>query len=97
MVRAYVLVNTDVGCTREVEAAIRRIGSCQTPTNISRQRKGNGVANKIIDVAQVTGPWDIIVHVEGQTLDELVDKLLEEIVKTSGVTKTTTCISVHLA
>ena len=45
------------------------------------------------DVARVTGPYDVIVVLEGQEVDEISDTVAEVIHPLEGVVRTTTCVS----
>ena len=82
MIRGYVLVETEVGRTQTVGEAIRHV------------RSKNG---KITNVDTVTGPFDVIVMVEAEDLNQLGKAITEEIATVPGVQRTTTCLSVNLA
>ena len=45
------------------------------------------------DVARVTGPYDVIVVLEGEDVDEISDTVAQEIHHHTGVTRTTTCVA----
>lgn len=75
--RAYVLIETAVGKTKEVVSALR----------------GN---EGMITVDAVTGPYDIIVHVEGPDLTWVGNRVTSHIHSVSGVTRTITCLAIEL-
>ena len=47
----------------------------------------------ILDVARVTGPYDVIAVLEGQDITEISNIVTETIHTLGGVVRTTTCIS----
>ncbi len=84
MIRGFVLVETEVGRTRTVAEAIRRIRA-------AGERHG-----AITAVDTVTGPYDLIVQVEAPDLDLLGKHITGEIATVPGVQRTTTCLAVNL-
>ena len=75
MAKAFILIETVVGRTKEVYAGLEKI---------------KGV--KSADV--VTGPYDIIAVVEGETLSEIGDLVTQKIHPVEGISRTVTCLSV---
>jgi DNA-binding Lrp family transcriptional regulator len=61
------------------------------------------VAEEIRDIAgvtqadDVTGPYDVIVRGEAQTVDQLGQLVVAKIQSISGITRTLTCPVVHLS
>jgi len=64
--------------------------------------KAAEVAAAITDVAgvtqadDVTGPYDVIVHVEGASVDELGSLVVSQIQQIPGITRTLTCPIVRI-
>jgi len=55
--------------------------------------------NQIPGVASaedVTGPYDVIVRAEAETVDELGQLVVARVQKVTGITRTLTCPVVHL-
>ena len=73
--KAYVLIETVVGRTREVTSAIGRL---------------EGVKS----VDPVTGPYDIIAVVEGESLNEIGDLVTGKIHPIVGISRTVTCLAI---
>jgi DNA-binding Lrp family transcriptional regulator len=73
--KAYVLIETVVGRTREVTSAIERL---------------EGVKS----VDPVTGPYDIIAVVEGESLNEIGDLVTGKIHPIVGISRTVTCLAI---
>ncbi len=44
----------------------------------------------------VTGPYDAIVRVEGQTMDDVAKTVVSRVQMVDGITRTLTCEVVHL-
>lgn len=80
-VRGYILIETDVGVARSVGAQI---------TAMQRDH------SRVRSVDTVTGPYDVIVYLECDDLDELGEALSEGIQAVPGVKRTTTCLAVRL-
>tara|TARA_B100001013_G_C24499520_1_gene398607 strand:- start:110 stop:364 length:255 start_codon:yes stop_codon:yes gene_type:complete len=47
----------------------------------------------VIDIGKVTGPYDAIVVIEGNNLEEISNTVEREIHPIDGVVRTTTCVS----
>jgi DNA-binding Lrp family transcriptional regulator len=73
--KAFVLIETTVGKTKEVEAAIERL-------------KG------VTSVDMVTGPYDIIVIVQGKNLNDIGDLVTGKIHPIAGIARTVTCLAI---
>ena len=80
-VRAYILIETDVGAARGVAAQV-----------LAMNREHASVRS----VDTVTGPYDVVAYVEAEDLDSLGDVLSEGIQAVQGVKRTTTCLAVRL-
>jgi DNA-binding Lrp family transcriptional regulator len=74
-VKAYVLIETQVGKTKEVVETIRKL---------------EGVAS--VDV--VTGPYDAIAVVQGETLNDIGDLIVAKVHPVAGISRTVTCLVV---
>ncbi len=74
--KAFVLIETVVGRTKEVTATIRRL-------------KG------IKSVDTVTGPYDIIAIIEGETLNDIGNIVTEKIHPIAGISRTVTCLALQ--
>jgi DNA-binding Lrp family transcriptional regulator len=76
-VRAYVLIQTEVG-------------------------KAASVATKVAEIAgvlladDVTGPYDVIVQAEADSVDDLGKMVVSRVQLIEGITRTLTCPVVHL-
>lgn len=81
-VRGYILIETEVGKAKAVSA---NIGTFTYP------------AVRVVVVDTVTGPYDVIVHLEADDLDSLGNAITDAIQKVPGVQRTTTCLAVRLA
>lgn len=64
--------------------------------------KAAGVASAVAGLAgvtsaeTVTGPYDAIVRVEGETMDEVAKTVVSRVQMVDGITRTLTCEVVHL-
>jgi DNA-binding Lrp family transcriptional regulator len=64
--------------------------------------KAHDVANEVsrlkgvLSSEGVTGPYDVVVHAEARSLDELSKLVVLRIQEVEGVTRTLTCPVVHL-
>ena len=64
--------------------------------------KAAGVASTVAKIAgvrsaeNVTGPYDVVVKVEGATMDEVARTVVGQIQLVDGITRTITCEVVHL-
>jgi DNA-binding Lrp family transcriptional regulator len=81
-VRAYVLIEAEVGRSKGVGEAIVGLKHAEA---------------KIAGVDTVTGPYDVIVQVEADDLDKLGKAITESIQSIEGVARTTTCLAVRLS
>ncbi|MFJ2781767.1 MULTISPECIES: Lrp/AsnC family transcriptional regulator [unclassified Kitasatospora] len=50
----------------------------------------------VIQAEDVTGPYDVIVRAESETVDDLGRLVVAKIQKVEGITRTLTCPVVHL-
>jgi len=73
--KAYVLIETAVGSTKEVASAIERLEGVQA-------------------VDPVTGPYDIIAIVEGESLNNIGDLVTGKIHPIAGISRTVTCLAI---
>ena len=77
MVKAYILIQTEVGRAASVAERIGELG---------------GVTSS----EDVTGPYDVIVRAEAQTMDDLGKLVVARIQTIDGITRTLTCPVVRL-
>lgn len=77
MVKAYILIQTEVGRAASVA---ERIGELKGVTSSE----------------DVTGPYDVIVRAEAQTMDDLGKLVVARIQTIDGITRTLTCPVVRL-
>ena len=75
MAKAFILIETVVGRTKEVDAGLQRL---------------EGV--KSVDT--VTGPYDVIVIIEGETLNQIGDVVTDKIHPIAGISRTVTCLAI---
>jgi DNA-binding Lrp family transcriptional regulator len=73
--KAYVLIETAVGRTKEVTSAIQQLKGVKT-------------------VDTVTGPYDIIAIVEGESLNDIGDLVTAKIHPIAGISRTVTCLAI---
>ncbi len=73
-VKAYVLIETHVGKTRQVVETIRKL---------------KGVAS----VDAVTGPYDAIAIIQGETLTDVGDLVTAKVHPVAGISRTVTCLA----
>jgi DNA-binding Lrp family transcriptional regulator len=76
-VKAYVLIQTEVGRSAQVSAQVARLEG-------------------VVSTADVTGPYDVIVQVEADTIDDLGKMVVSRMQLTDGITRTLTCPIVNL-
>jgi DNA-binding Lrp family transcriptional regulator len=81
-VRAYVLIEAEVGRSKGVGEAIVALKHADA---------------KVAGVDTVTGPYDVIVQVEADDLDKLGRAITDGIQSIEGVARTTTCLAVRLS
>ena len=73
--KAFVLIETAVGRTKEVVAALSRLEGIKS-------------------VDTVTGPYDVIAVVEGESLNEIGDLVTGKIHPIAGISRTVTCLAI---
>jgi len=73
--KAFVLIETAVGKSREVVAALNEV-------------KG------VTSVDTVTGPYDIIAIIEGETLNDIGDLVTGKVHPIPGISRTVTCLAI---
>ncbi|MFC1946248.1 Lrp/AsnC ligand binding domain-containing protein [Chloroflexota bacterium] len=71
--RAYVLIETEVGRTRDVVTALKALPS-------------------ISAVDTVTGPYDIIAIIGGESLNSIGDDITGKVHPIPGIKRTITCL-----
>ena len=76
-VRAFVLIQTEVGSGALVAAKIREIPGVVTSDD-------------------VTGPYDVIVQAEAESIDDLGKFVVSRLQLIDGIMRTLTCPVVHL-
>ena len=76
-VKAYVLIQTEVGKAAQVASEVASIDG-------------------VISAEDVTGPYDVIVQVEADSIDDLGKMVVSRMQLTDGVTRTLTCPIVNL-
>ncbi|NUL09600.1 Lrp/AsnC family transcriptional regulator [Streptomyces lunaelactis] len=50
----------------------------------------------VIQAEDVTGPYDVIVRAQAETVDDLVRMVVAKVQQVDGITRTLTCPVVHL-
>ena len=73
--KAFVLIETEVGKTKEVVNAVKNV---------------KGVAS----VDTVTGPYDIIAILQGESLNDIGEMVTGKIHPISGISRTVTCLAI---
>ncbi|MFC1892539.1 Lrp/AsnC ligand binding domain-containing protein [Chloroflexota bacterium] len=73
--RAFVLIETGVGRTKDVATALRQL-------------KG------VKSVDPVTGPYDVIAVIEGESLTDIGDVVTSRIHPIPGISRTVTCLAI---
>jgi DNA-binding Lrp family transcriptional regulator len=76
-VRAYVLIQTEVGKAASVATKVAEISGVQRADD-------------------VTGPYDVIVQAEADSVDDLGKMVVSRVQLIEGITRTLTCPVVHL-
>ena len=79
--KAYVLIETAAGKTKSVKKALLKVKSGRASVSA---------------MDAVTGPYDFIAVVEGNSLDAIGNLVTESIGVIDGVTRTTTCVAVSI-
>ncbi len=73
--KAFVLVETAVGRTKEVVTTLKKLESVKS-------------------VDSVTGPYDIIVIIEAESLNDLGNLVTSKIHPVAGISRTVTCLAI---
>ncbi len=73
--KAFVLIETTVGKTRDVVATLGKLGGVNS-------------------VDTVTGPYDIIVILQGESLNDIGDLVTGKIHPIPGISRTVTCLAI---
>lgn len=76
-VKAYVLIQTEVGKAAAVAAKVGEIPG-------------------VLLAEDVTGPYDVIVQAEADSVDELGKMVVSRVQLIEGITRTLTCPVVHI-
>ncbi len=76
-VRAYVLIQTEVGKAASVASKVGEIPG-------------------VVRAEDVTGPYDVIVQAEADSVDDLGKMVVSRVQLIEGITRTLTCPVVHL-
>ena len=76
--KAFVLIETGVGKTKEVVATL-------------------GHLEGVKSVDAVTGPYDIIVIIEAENLNEIGELVTGKIHPINGISRTVTCLAIYHA
>jgi DNA-binding Lrp family transcriptional regulator len=77
-VRAYVLIQTEVGRAASVAASVRGLPG-------------------VVAADDVTGPYDVIVSAEADSVDDLGRMVVSRVQLIAGITRTLTCPVVDLS
>jgi len=73
--KAFILIETAVGRSKEVANALKQVGGVQS-------------------VDSVTGPYDIIAIVEGETLNDIGELVTGKVHPIAGISRTVTCLAI---
>jgi len=76
--KAYVLIEAQVGKTKQVVEAIRKL-------------------QRVISVDTVTGPYDAIAIIQGETLNDIGELIVSKVHPVVGISRTVTCLALKLA
>ena len=76
-VKAFVLIQTEIEAAKTTEVAVTL----------------KELGGEIKSVDRVTGPYDIIVVIEVETMDN-IDTVIEKIHAVAGVHRTVTCVAI---
>lgn len=76
-VRAFILIETEVGMADSVSKCVRDIAG-------------------VVTADDVTGPYDVIVQAEAQSVHELGKMVVGKVQLIEGITKTLTCPVISL-
>ena len=77
-VRAYVLIQTEMGHAATVASEVRRLPG-------------------VVAADDVTGPYDVIVSAEADSIDALAQMVVSRVQLIPGITRTVTCPAVDLS
>lgn len=77
-VRAYVLIQTEMGRAAAVASAVRLLPG-------------------VVAADDVTGPYDVIVTAESDSMDALGGMVVSRVQLIAGITRTVTCPVVNIA
>ena len=80
-VRAYILIECEVGTARHVHSGLQRLAVADV---------------RILSADTATGPFDVIALVESEDLDRLGRAVTEGIQRLQGVERTNTCLIIEL-
>jgi DNA-binding Lrp family transcriptional regulator len=72
--KAYVLIETQVGKTKQVVEAIGRLQG-------------------VVSVDSVTGSYDAIAIVQGETLNDIGELIVSKVHPVAGISRTVTCLA----
>ncbi|HJX03483.1 MAG TPA: Lrp/AsnC ligand binding domain-containing protein [Dehalococcoidia bacterium] len=75
--KAFVLIETDIGKTKEVYTALQKLRAIKS-------------------VDAVTGPYDIIITIEGDDINAIGKLVAGEIHAIPGIRRTVTCLSLQV-
>jgi DNA-binding Lrp family transcriptional regulator len=73
--KAFVLIETAVGKSKEVVTALRKLSG-------------------VISVDSVTGPYDIIAILQGDSLNDIGELVTSKIHPVPGISRTVTCLAI---
>ena len=76
--KAFVLIETMVGKTKEVASTLKAL-------------------REVKSVDPVTGPYDIIAVIEGESLTDIGELVTNKIHPVTGISRTVTCLAIGLA
>jgi len=72
--KAYVLIEAQVGKTKQVVDAIRKLQG-------------------VVSVDAVTGPYDAIAIIQGETLNDIGELIVSKVHPVAGISRTVTCLA----
>jgi DNA-binding Lrp family transcriptional regulator len=72
--KAYVLIQAQVGKTKQVVEAIRKLQG-------------------VVSVDAVTGPYDAIAVIQGETLNDIGELIVSKVHPVAGISRTVTCLA----
>lgn len=86
MVTGWVLIEGEVGKMKRIGQELERV----------KENLPDGATGKVLSSDTVTGPYDAIVEVEADGVDDLGTFVTDVIQKVDGVLRTTTCLATKL-